>query len=231
MVKLLGCCLETKVPLLVYEFIPNGTLSQYLHEEIEKFPLTWDMHLRIAIEVAGALSYLHSAASLPLYHRDIKSTNILLDDKYKAKVVDFGTLRTVAIDQTHLTTLVYGTFGYLDPKYFQTSQFTEKSDVYSFGIVLAKLLTGKNPVSLVRTQDRRSLATYFILSMEEGFLFDILDARVKNEGDIQEIIVVANLARRCLELNEKRRPTMREVTKELEGVRKTFNGQENCETI
>ena len=160
-----------------------------------------------------------------------KSTNILLDDRYKAKVVDFGTLRTVAIDQTHLTTLVYGTFGYLDPEYFQTSQFTEKSDVYSFGIVLAKLLTGKNPVSLVRTQDRRSLATYFILSMEEGFLFDILDARVKNEGDIQEIIVVANLARRCLELNEKRRPTMREVTKELEGVRKTFNGQENCETI
>ena len=83
----------------------------------------------------------------------------------------------------------------------------------------------------MRTQDRRSLATYFILSMEEGFLFDILDARVKNEGDIQEIIVVANLARRCLELNEKRRPTMREVTKELEGVRKTFNGQENYEKV
>ena len=137
----------------------------------------------------------------------------------------------MAIDQTHLTTLVYGTFGYLDPEYFQISQFTEKSDVYSFGIVLAKLLTRKNPVSLVRTQDRRSLATYFILSMEEGFLFDILDARVKNEGDIQRIIVVANLARRCLELNEKRRPTMREVSKDLEGVRKKFNGQENCETI
>ncbi|KAL0008644.1 hypothetical protein SO802_010146 [Lithocarpus litseifolius] len=230
-VKLLGCCLETEVPLLVYEFIPNGTLSQYLHEEIEEFPLTWNMRLRIAIEVAGALSYLHSAASLPIYHRDIKSTNILLDDKYRAKVADFGTSRTVAIDQTHLTTLVYGTFGYLDPEYFQTSQFTEKSDVYSFGVVLVELLTREKPVSLVRTQERRSLATYFILSMEEGFLFDILDAGVKNEGDIQEIMVVADLAKRCLELNGKRRPTMREVTKELEGVRKTFNGQENCETI
>ncbi|KAM3732435.1 hypothetical protein ACB098_11G060900 [Castanea mollissima] len=230
-VKLLGCCLETEVPLLVYEFITNGTLSQYLHEEIEEFPLTWDMRLRIAIEVAGALSYLHSAASLPIYHRDIKSTNILLDDKYRAKVADFGTSRTVAIDQTHLTTLVYGTFGYLDPEYFQTSQFTEKSDVYSFGVVLAELLTGEKPVSLVRTQERRSLATYFILSMEEGFLFDILDAGVKNEGDIQEIMVVADLAKRCLELNGKRRPTMREVTKELEGVRKTFNGQENHEKI
>ena len=230
-VKLVGCCLETEIPLLVYEFIPNGTLSQYLHEESEEFPLTWDMRLRIAKEVAGALSYLHSAASLPIYHRDIKSTNILLDDKYRAKVADFGTSRSVTIEQTHLTTVVYGTFGYLDPEYFQTSQFTEKSDVYSFGVVLAELLTGEKPVSLVRIQQNRSLATYFTFSMEEGFLFDILDARVKKEGDIQEIMVVAELAKRCLELNGKRRPTMREVTKELEGVRKTFNGQENYEKV
>jgi serine/threonine protein kinase len=225
-VKLLGCCLETEVPLLVYEFIPNGMLFQYLHEGSEEFPLTWDMRLKIATEIAGALSYLHSAASLPIYHRDIKSTNILLDDKYRAKVADFGTSRSVAIDQTHLTTLVYGTFGYLDPEYFQTSQFTEKSDVYSFGVVLVELLTGEKPVSAVRTQEVRSLATYFLLSMEENFLFDILDARVKMNGDKQEIMVVANLAKKCLHLSGKRRPTMREVTKELEGVRKPFNDQE-----
>ena len=105
-VKILGCCLETEVPLLVYEFNPNGTLSQYLHDQNEEFPTTWDMRLRIATEVARTLLYLHSAASTPIYHRDIKTTNILLDNKYRTKVADFGTSRSIVVDQTHLTTVV-----------------------------------------------------------------------------------------------------------------------------
>jgi serine/threonine protein kinase len=217
-VKLIGCCLETEVPLLVYEYIPNGTLSQYVNGQTEEFPLTWDMRLRIATEVAGALFYLHSGASSPIYHRDIKSTNILLDEKYRAKVADFGTSRSITIDQTHLTTLVHGTFGYLDPEYFQSSQFTEKSDVYSFGVVLAELLTGEKAISSTRTQESRSLATYFIQSVEENNLFNVLDSRVLKEGKKEEIIVVANLAKRCLYLNGKKRPTMKEVAKELEAV-------------
>ncbi|CAL9013293.1 unnamed protein product [Prunus brigantina] len=220
-VQLLGCCLETEVPLLVYEFIPNGTLSHYIHEQNEDFPFTWKMRLRIATEIAGALSYLHGAASFPIYHRDIKSTNILLDEKYTGKVADFGTSRSIVIGQTHLTTVVQGTFGYLDPEYFQSSQFTEKSDVYSFGVVLVELLTGLQPVFAVigsQEKEHRSLATCFIISMEEDRLFDILDARVVMEGSKTDITTFANLAMRCLDLNGRNRPTMREVTAELEAI-------------
>lgn len=117
-VKLLGCCLEIEVPLLIYEFIPNGTLFEYIRHQNEEFPITWEMRLRIAVDVLGALSYLHLASSMPIYHQDIKSTNILLDEKYRTKVSDFGTSRTMADDQTHITTQVHGTFGYLDPEYF-----------------------------------------------------------------------------------------------------------------
>jgi len=233
-VKLIGCCLETEVPLLVYEYIPNGTLFQYVNHKTEDFPLTWDIHLRIATEVARALFYLYSTASSPIYHRDIKSTNILLDDKYKAKIANFGTSRSVTIDQTHLTTLVHDTFGYLDPEYFQTSQFTENSDVYSFSVVFAELLTGEKAISSTRTQESRSLATYFIESVEKNNLFDILDSQVLKEGKKEDIIAVTNLVKRCLYLKGKKRPTMREVAMELEAVQmlqKAHNLQQNYEEL
>ncbi|KAG6657229.1 wall-associated receptor kinase-like 22 [Carya illinoinensis] len=217
-VKLLGCCLETEVPLLIYEFISNGTLAQYLNGQNEKFPPTWDMRLRIAIEVAGALFYLHSAASSPIYHRDIKSTNILLDEKYRAKIADFGISRYVNIDQTHLSTLVHGTFGYVDPEYFQSSQFTDKSDVYSFGVVLAELLTGEKAISSTGMRDTKSLATFFVSSMEGNNLFGILDSQVLKEAEKEKIITVANLTKRCLNLKGRKRPTMREVAMELEVI-------------
>ena len=217
-VKLLGCCLETEIPLLVYEFIPNGNLFEYLHNQNEDLLMTWDMRLRIATEIAGALFYLHSAASQPIYHRDIKSTNILLDEKYRAKVADFGTSRIVSAEATHLTTVVQGTFGYLDPEYFYTSQFTEKSDVYSFGVVLVELLAGQKPISSVGSEEAKSLASHFVVSMEENCLFDIIDKRVIKEGAKECITAVANLADRCLELNGRKRPTMKEVTLELEGI-------------
>ncbi|CAI8590338.1 unnamed protein product [Vicia faba] len=234
-VKLLGCCLETEIPLLVYEFIPNGNLFEYLHDQNEDIPMTWDMRLRIATEIAGALFYLHSIASQSIYHRDVKSTNILLDEKYRAKLADFGASRIISIEATHLTTMVQGTFGYLDPEYFHTSQFTEKSDVYSFGVVLAELLTGKKPISSAeRSGESQSLASYFVQCVEENKLFEITDKRVTKEGGREHIIAVANLAYRCLEMNGRKRPTMKEVTLELEGIRglnRKLNAQQNHDEI
>ncbi|KAL3754915.1 hypothetical protein ACJRO7_002063 [Eucalyptus globulus] len=222
-VKLLGFCLESEMPLLVYEFIPNGTLYQYLHGPAKEFPVSWEVRLRIANEVAGALSYLHFDVAKPVYHRDIKSSNILLDEKYRAKVADFGASRAITIDQTHLTTMVRGTFGYLDPEYYQTSQFTNKSDVYSFGVVLVELLTGEKPISQLRVEEGRNLASYFVISMEENRLFNVLDKEVLNHGEKEEIIVVSNLAKRCLNPNGRYRPTMKEVVMELERVQSLRN--------
>ncbi|KAL9259695.1 Wall-associated receptor kinase-like 2-like protein [Drosera capensis] len=217
-VKLLGCCLETKVPLLVYEFIPNGTLAQHIQNPVEDFQISWKMRLQIAIETAGALSYLHSSSAAPIYHRDIKSSNILLDSKYRAKVSDFGTSRTITIEQTHLTTSVYGTFGYLDPEYFQTNQFTEKSDVYSFGVVLVELLTSKKPVFETGPNEWRSLATEFLEKMGSTTFFDFLDKRVLQEARKEEILAIASLAERCLNMHGKLRPAMQEVSMTLQGV-------------
>lgn len=220
-VKLLGCCLETEVPLLVYEFITNGTLSDHIHDDQRDqyhSSLSWKMRLKIAAETAGAIAYLHSSTSMPIIHRDIKTTNILLDENYTAKVSDFGASRLVPLDQTQLTTLVQGTLGYLDPEYFQTSQLTEKSDVYSFGVVLAELLTGQKALSFDRGEGDRNLAMFFISSMKEDQLLQVLDQSLVPEGKIEQIKVVAKLAKCCLRVRGEERPTMKEVASELEGL-------------
>ncbi|XP_074293827.1 uncharacterized protein LOC141620996 [Silene latifolia] len=219
-VKLLGCCLETDVPLLVYEFIPNGTLSEHIHNPSEDFRISWQMRLQIASESAGAIAYLHSSCSAPIYHRDIKSSNILLDEKYRAKVSDFGISRTIMIDQTHLTTQVAGTFGYFDPEYFFSTQFTDKSDVYSFGVVLVELLTSRRPISADdQFKEWRSLSSDFLSVMETSQLLDILDGQIVEEGEMEEFLTVANLAKECLNTSGKQRPTMKQVATVLEGLR------------
>lgn len=219
-VKLLGCCLETEVPLLVYEFVTNGTLFDYIHKENKVSPISWETRIRIAAETAGVLSYLHSAASPPIIHRDIKSNNILLDDNYTAKVSDFGTSRLVPQDQMQLSTMVQGTLGYLDPEYLLTSQLTEKSDVYSFGVVLVELLTGMKALSFDKSEEERSLAMYFLSSLKENRLFQLLEDNISHEVNGEELNEVALLAKRCLELKGEDRPTMKEVAMELEGMRK-----------
>uniref|UniRef100_A0A0D9W8X7 Protein kinase domain-containing protein n=1 Tax=Leersia perrieri TaxID=77586 RepID=A0A0D9W8X7_9ORYZ len=218
-VKLLGCCLETEVPLLVYEFIPNGTLFQHIHN---RSSLTWEDCLRIAEETAEALDYLHSSSSTPIIHRDIKSSNILLDENFVAKISDFGASRSVPFDKTHVTTLIQGTIGYLDPEYFQSSRLTEKSDVYSFGVVLAELLTRQKPVSASRSEESCNLAMYLVILFHEGRLLQEIDPHILAEAGEEQICAVAQLSVRCLNLRGEERPAMGEVALVLHGLRESF---------
>lgn len=229
-VHLLGCCLESDVPILVYEFISNGTLSHHIHQD-HNASLPWEDRFRVACEVAGAVAYMHSAASVPIFHRDIKPSNILLDEKFAAKVSDFGTSRSVPYDKTHLTTVVQGTFGYLDPEYFQTSQYTDRSDVYSFGVVLVELLTGERPVSFTRGEDETNSVANFMSMARENRLQETLDPRVANEAREDDVVAIAMLAMRCLRLNGKRRPTMKEVVMELEGLMNSRRVSKICQEV
>ncbi|PIN17399.1 Serine/threonine protein kinase [Handroanthus impetiginosus] len=217
-VRFLGCCLETQVPLLVYEFINNGTLFEHIHNKAKARFLSWELRLKIAIETANVLAYLHSAASTPIIHRDVKSANVLLDHTLTAKVSDFGASRLVPLDQTQLSTLVHGTLGYLDPEYMLTNQLTEKSDVYSFGVVLVELLTGKEVLSFNRPERDRSLANLFLSVMKEDRLFEILEENVMREGNKKQLMKVAMVAKSCLHVKGDERPCMKEVAMELEGL-------------
>ncbi|XP_047340643.1 putative wall-associated receptor kinase-like 16 [Impatiens glandulifera] len=223
-VKLIGCCLETEVPSLVYEFITNGTLSERIHDDDSALPLlTWEMRLKIAADTAGALAYLHSDASIPIIHRDIKTANILLDDMYTAKVSDFGASKLVPADKTEIATLVQGTFGYLDPEYFFSNQLTEKSDVYSFGVVLVELLTGEKALCYDRPDKHKNLAMYFVCAMKEDRLVEILDNKIANRETFEEMNGVAKIAQKCLRMTGDERPIMKEVAILLDGLKKTEN--------
>ncbi|CAN6229405.1 unnamed protein product [Urochloa humidicola] len=221
-VKLLGCCLETRVPLLVYEFIPNGTLLQHIHNRNDCFPLTWEDCLRMAAEIAEGLAYLHSTSSTPIIHRDIKSSNILLDENFVAKIADFGASRSVPFDKTHITTLIQGTIGYLDPEYFQSGQLTEKSDVYSFGVVLAELLTRQKPISAARPEESCNLAMHVVVLFNEGRLLQEIEPHILAEAGEEQFYAVAELSVRCLNVKGEERPTMKDVALVLDGLRTSF---------
>ncbi|KAI5078670.1 hypothetical protein GOP47_0006341 [Adiantum capillus-veneris] len=223
-VKFLGCCLETVEPLLVYEYVSNGNLMENLREG-NHIIMNWGQRLKVARQTAEALAYLHGAAVPPILHRDVKSSNVLLDNNFDAKVADFGVSRLVPEGATHISTAVQGTIGYLDPEYFQTLQLTEKSDVYSMGVMLVELITGLKPVDNNNREPRfANLALLFIHYMNEGRVEDVIDPRLHNDliHTRCSILAVATLALLCLSLHGSQRPLMSHVSEELHHIMDEF---------
>ncbi|XP_057862760.2 wall-associated receptor kinase-like 1 [Cryptomeria japonica] len=216
-VKLIGCCLRTELPLLVYEFVPNGTLFQRLQSPEKNFP--WERRRQIAIETAEGIAYMHRGSSQPIFHRDIKSSNILLDDTFTPKVADFGISRLRPSDETHLSTMFpSGTPGYVDPEFVRSNQYTDKSDVYSFGVVLIELLTGLRPVLSVQGS-MCALYDHFLSTINDKCLSEILDTNAVKEENRGQMEKMAMLAKACLQVKAKERPSMREVVEELAWIR------------
>lgn len=221
LVRLLGCCIEKGEQILVYEFMPNGTLSQHLQRERGK-GLPWTVRLTIVTETAHAIAHLHSAMNPPIYHRDIKSSNILLDYNYNSKVADFGLSRLGMLDDSHISTAPQGTPGYVDPQYHQNFHLSDKSDVYSFGVVLLEIITALKVVDFSRDHSEINLASLAIDRIGKGCVDDIIDPFLdpnKDAWTLSSIHKVAELAFRCLAFHRDMRPSMMEVADELEEIK------------
>jgi len=197
-VRLLGCCLDVDVPMLVYEFVSNGTLSRFLHGADRTSPIPLDLRLKIATQSAEALAYLHSSISCTILHGDVKSANILLDDQHNAKIADFGASAQKSMDENEFIMFVQGTLGYLDPESFISHQLTEKSDVYSFGVVLLELITRKRAMFEVRFNEKKSLAHTFLLMFRRNKHQLMLDIEIIDEAVMAVLEKLAQLAVHCL---------------------------------
>ncbi|RWV88307.1 hypothetical protein BHE74_00005608 [Ensete ventricosum] len=223
LVRLLGCCVERGEQILVYEYMPHGTLAQHLQGE--RGPaLPWTVRLTIATDTAKAIAYLHSAVYPPIYHRDIKSSNILLDYNYNSKVADFGLSRMGMTETSHISTAPQGTPGYLDPQYHQNFHLSDKSDVYSFGVVLLEIITALKAVDFSRVQSEVNLAVLAIDKIRRGCIDEIIDPYLEPHRDawtLASIHKVAELAFRCLAFHRDMRPSMPEVADELEQIKFT----------
>ncbi|KAL5722765.1 hypothetical protein ACHQM5_006241 [Ranunculus cassubicifolius] len=213
-VRLLGVCLESKAPILVYEYISNGTLYDHIHKMKSTILNSWPICLNIIAQTARALRYMHNESNPPVIHRDIKSSNILLDATNTAKISDFGASKLIPLNQTIALTRAQGTLGYLDPEYLQTSELTPKSDVYSFGVVVMELLTKMKPINLEKPE-AVSIVDIFRSAVENDLLSQLLNVGNISEQETEQVQAVAKLAVKCVAMPRKDRPTMEEVVKVL----------------
>lgn len=224
LVSLYGCTSRrSRELLLVYEYIPYGTVADHLYgERSAEGSLTWPIRMNIAVETASALAYLHAS---DVIHRDVKTNNILLDDNFRVKVADFGLSRLFPNNVSHISTAPQGTLGYVDPEYHECYQLTDKSDVYSFGVVLIELVSSLPAVDLNRHKHEINLANFAINKIQRSAFDELIDPSLGFAPDTlvkKMTIYVAKLAFRCLQLDKDIRPTMDEV---LDILRKIQGGE------
>ncbi|KAK8711074.1 hypothetical protein V6N13_146376 [Hibiscus sabdariffa] len=215
LVKLVGYCIEDDHRLLVYEFMPRGSLENHLFRR--SLPLPWSVRMKIALGAAKGLAFLHEEAERPVIYRDFKTSNILLDADYNAKLSDFGLAKDGPEgDKTHVSTRVMGTYGYAAPEYVMTGHLTSKSDVYSFGVVLLEMLTGRRSMDKNRPNGEHNLVEWARPHLgDKRRFFRVLDPRLEGHFSIKGALKAAQLAAQCLSRDPKVRPRMSEVVETL----------------
>ncbi|KAB2042175.1 hypothetical protein ES319_D02G198000v1 [Gossypium barbadense] len=231
LVSLYGCTSRrSRELILVYEFVPNGTVADHLHGDHAQSGLpAWPVRMSIAIETATALAYLHAS---DIIHRDVKTNNILLDENFSVKVADFGLSRLFPNDVTHISTAPQGTPGYVDPEYHQCYQLTEKSDVYSFGVVLIELISSMPAVDINRHRHEINLANLAISKIQKCAFDELVDPNLgykSCEQVARMTTLVAELAFRCLQQEKELRPSMEEVLEELQRIKSEAYESENVQ--
>ncbi|KAL5064755.1 hypothetical protein RYX36_026492 [Vicia faba] len=215
LVNLRGYCRLPSSRLLIYDYLALGSLDDLLHENIERQPLNWNDRLKITLGSARGLAYLHHECSPKIVHRDIKSSNILLNENMEPHISDFGLAKLLVDEDAHVTTVVAGTFGYLAPEYLQSGRATEKSDVYSFGVLLLELVTGKRPTDPSFVKRGLNVVGWMNTLLKENRLEDVVDRRC-TDADAETLEVILELAARCTDSNAEDRPSMNQVLQLLE---------------
>ncbi|KAG8370592.1 hypothetical protein BUALT_Bualt14G0133100 [Buddleja alternifolia] len=217
LVRLLGYCIEGTHRLLVYEYVNNGNLEQWLHGAMSHHGhLTWEGRMKILLGTAKALAYLHEAIEPKVVHRDIKSSNILIDDDFNAKISDFGLAKLLGAGKSHIITRVMGTFGYVAPEYASSGFLNEKSDVYSFGVVLLEAITGRDPVDDSLPVPEKNLVDWLKIMVGSRRSMEVVDPNIETRPSTSALKRVLLTALRCVDPNTEQRPKMSQVVRMLE---------------